>query len=230
MQKTIVITGASSGIGLELTKRHIENKDSVIAIVRKASTELKELNIQVLEGVDLTTNDAYQRIENFFTGIAKEKEGFKIDLLINNAGLFLNEEIPFDETSFDNMRKQFEVNTIAPLRVTSTLLPYLMKDSKVAMITSKMGSISDNGFGGYYGYRMSKCALNMGTMSLSKAIGQRGITFGLFHPGFVQTKMTSNQGDLTPTESSQRLFDSMSKMNEDNNMKYWDIDGSLIHW
>ena len=83
----------------------------------------------------------------------------KLDWLINNAGILSVESL--DSLDFDAMERQFKVNSLGPLRVTAALLPILGAGSKVGIITSRMGSVGDNTSGGYYGYRMSKAAVNM---------------------------------------------------------------------
>lgn len=99
------------------------------------------------------------------------------------------------------MREQFEVNAIGPLRVTAALAPLLRGGGKVAIITSRMGSIADNGSGGYYGYRMSKAAVNAAGMSLARDLKGRGVAVALIHPGMVATEMTGRNG-IAPAEAA----------------------------
>ena len=96
----------------------------------------------------------------------------RIDVLVNNAGILARDSL--DDLDFDGMRRQFEVNALGPLRVTHALLPNLGAGSKVVIITSRMGSIADNGSGGYYGYRMSKAAVNIAGVSLARDLRERG--------------------------------------------------------
>ena len=105
-----------------------------------------------------------QKRQIFFV-LRKASGDKKIDVLINNAGLLHKDEL--GEPDAGNIRAQFEVNALAPLRVTEALLKNLKDGSKVALITSRMGSIGDNGSGSRYGYRMSKAALNAAGKSLA---------------------------------------------------------------
>src|SRR5690606_40875438 len=100
----------------------------------------------------------------------------RIDLLICNAGILANERLgKIDEAGFDSMRRQFEVNTLGPLRVVQALLNHLKEGAKIGIITSRMGSMTDNGSGGSYGYRASKAAVNAVGKSLAIDLKPRGI-------------------------------------------------------
>ena len=78
-----------------------------------------------------------------------------------NAGILARESLgSIDAAGFERLRRQFEVNALGPLRVAQALAANLGKGSKIGILTSRMGSIADNGSGGYYGYRASKSAVN----------------------------------------------------------------------
>lgn len=193
---TVVVTGASRGIGLALCRVYQSRGDAVVAVCRAASDELESLGVEVLEGLDVTAADAGARL-------AVALEGRRVDVLINNAGVFGNNTL--GEIDFDDVLRQYMVNAVAPLRITEALLPVLGQGSKVAMITSRMGSITDNGSGAYYAYRMSKAALNAAGVSLARDLAPRGIAVALLHPGFVQTRMVGFAGDITPQQSAEGL-------------------------
>ena len=186
-----VITGANRGIGLELSRQLAARGETVIAACRHSSPELASLDVQVEADVDVA--DAAS-----LATFAKRLEGKTIDLLVNNAGI--GEFGGLDRLDFASVQRQFEVNAMGPLRVTTTLLPNLKRGSKVAIITSRMGSIADNGSGGSYGYRMSKAAVNAAGASLALDLKDKGIPVLLLHPGMVSTEMTGGQG--IPTRES----------------------------
>ena len=117
--------------------------------------------------------------------------GVALDELICNAGILREDGL--DDRAYDDIRAQLEVNAIAPLRVVAALHRNLRRGGKIALITSRMGSIGDNGSGGYYGYRMSKAALNAAGMSLARDLGVAGIAVAILHPGYVRTDMTGGQ-------------------------------------
>jgi NAD(P)-dependent dehydrogenase (short-subunit alcohol dehydrogenase family) len=193
---TVLITGANQGIGLELCRQLLGRGDVVIAACRRASAELRALGCRVVEDVEVTDDASVARL-------AAALAGQRIDVLVNNAGILSAESL--DDLDFDRIRAQFEVNALGPLRVTHALLGNLGRGSKVAIITSRMGSIADNGSGSYYGYRMSKAAVNMVGMSLARDLHARGIAVLLLHPGMVATGMTGGRG-IPAAESAAGLI------------------------
>ena len=182
---TSLVTGANRGIGLELARQLAARGDDVIAACRSSSDELDALGVRVETGVDVGDEDSVR-------SFADRLGDTKIDLLINNAGILRVESL--EDLDAQSLREQFEVNAIGPLRLTSALLPRLHSGSKVVLITSRMGSIGDNGSGGAYGYRMSKAALNMAGVSLARDLKKREIAVGILHPGMVATDMTKRFG------------------------------------
>lgn len=223
MSQKVVITGANRGIGLELAKRYKEAGDNVYALCRKSSDELNSLGVTVLSQVEVTSFEALQA--------AAQEIKDEVDLLICNAGILRDES--FDgllKGDFSQIEEQFQVNTLGPIKTLMSFMPYLKSGSKVAMITSRMGSIADNTSGSHYGYRMSKGALNNLCQSLSFDLQQKHINIGMFHPGWVQTEMTGRTGHLTPSESSTFLFQRIAELNKKNQMGFWHPDGELLPW
>jgi NAD(P)-dependent dehydrogenase (short-subunit alcohol dehydrogenase family) len=186
-----LVTGANRGIGLELCRQLKARGDQVIAICRKGSAELDALDVRIEPGIDVSDAGSIEQL-------AKRLSDVEIDVLINNAGVLHAEGI--DRMNFNGIVQQFEINALGPLRVTMALLPLLHDGSKVAIITSRMGSMADNGSGGYYGYRMSKAAVNAAGVSLAHDLKARGIAVGLLHPGMVATEMTGKNG-VSPEDS-----------------------------
>ncbi|WP_417656026.1 SDR family oxidoreductase [Pseudidiomarina aestuarii] len=215
----ILITGANRGIGLALTRRYLDRGDQVTAVCRSASPELRELNCNVIEGIDVTDSDALQKL-------SAELKNASIDVLINNAGLLNRESL--GDLNVESIRKQFDVNAIGPLLVTDALRPNLGKGSKVALITSRMGSMADNGSGAYYGYRMSKAALNAAGVSLANDLKDSGIAVGLLHPGFVQTEMVNNAGDISADEAAKRLVDRIDELTLKNTGSFRHSNGETL--
>jgi NAD(P)-dependent dehydrogenase (short-subunit alcohol dehydrogenase family) len=224
MSKTIVITGAGRGIGLALTKKFNERGDHVIALCRKNNDDLRSSGAEVIEGIDVTDLSSLSQLRDLFSGK-------NIDVLINNAGVMESELIEdFSESAFEKMRKQFEVNSLGPLKVTSTLLDSLAEGSKIAMITSRMGSISDNTSGKRYGYRMSKAALNIASVSMAQDLASRKIAVGIFHPGWVQTDMTGNSGHLTTEQCASNLVVRISELDLSTSGQFFHSSGEKLPW
>lgn len=146
--KNVVITGANRGIGLELAKHYRSLDYTVIGICRESSEELDDLADMVISDIDVRSAESIEMVaEVLASTLISSESGQQIDILINNAGIFLNETLK--DMDFDSIQTQMEINAIAPLRVTHAFQSMLWEGSKVAMITSRMGSVSDNGSGAY---------------------------------------------------------------------------------
>lgn len=217
---TWLVTGASRGIGLELCRQLASRGDRVIAACRKASPDLQSVGCRIVEDVEVRDDASVGRL-------AATLGDERIDVLVNNAGVLSRESL--GSLDFDAMRRQFEVNALAPLRVTQALLPKLGEGAKVVIITSRMGSVADNGSGGYYGYRMSKAAVNMAGKSLAEDLRPRGITVLLLHPGMVATDMTGRQG-IPPAESAAMLIERMDSLGLAGTGSFHHANGEPLPW
>ncbi len=225
MANTVVITGANRGIGLSFAKLYKKFGYEVYALCRQSSSELHTLGVKVIEGVDVADEKA--------AALVKEKlEGVAINLLINNAGILRNENL--GEVDYESIKSQFEVNALGPLRITEALMDQLTpaKDglARIAMITSRMGSIADNTSGGRYGYRMSKAALNIASVSLAHDLKDKNIVLGIFHPGLVATDMIGGYGDISPDEAAERLDKRIYAVKKENSGSFWHSNGEILPW
>jgi len=216
----IVVTGTNKGIGLQICTQLKERGDDVIAICRSPSQELIKLGIRVIEGIDVSDAKSIDRL-------VSELAGQEIDVLINNAGMLKVET--FGSIDYEDMLQQFRVNTLGPLRVTEALADNLKDGSKVAIVTSRVGSIEDNSSGGYYGYRASKTAVNQIGTNLKHELGPRGIAVALLHPGLVATEMTGGQGIL-PADSARGLIARIDDLNIENSGGFWHAEGYTLPW
>lgn len=220
----VIITGANRGIGLELVRQLKERGDSVVAVCRKSSAELGALApAAIIEGVDVSKPADVERLAD-----DAAIKAAPIDVLINNAGILRSESL--SSLDVDSIRTQFEVNSIGPLIVTSALRPALGRLAKVVIITSRMGSIADNGSGGYYGYRMSKAAVNMAGMSLARDLKGDGISVAILHPGAVKTEMTNNSGMIEAPESARGLIARIDELSLENTGTFWHMNGEVLPW
>lgn len=218
-----VVIGSNRGIGLEFCRQLSERGDHVIAVCRKKSPELEKLNAEIFDEFDATDEDSLSRLSEKF-----RSSGEKIDLLVHNAGIMRNETL--EDFNLETIREQFEVNALAPLRVVISLLDYLKPGSKVGLMTSRMGSISDNSSGGRYGYRISKAALNAGAMSLARDLCAREISVGILHPGYVRTDMTQQNGLIDPPESVRGLLDRIDQLSLETTGTFWHTNGEVLPW
>jgi NAD(P)-dependent dehydrogenase (short-subunit alcohol dehydrogenase family) len=218
---TVALTGANRGIGLELAKQLAARGDTVIAAVRSASDELASLDVEVHEGVDVADDKSVAQF-------ASALSGRTLDILINNAGILTRETL--DDLDWDRIRTQFEVNTLGPLRVTAALLPSLSEGSKVAIVSSRVGSLADNTSGNNYGYRMSKAAVNMVGVNLSHDLKEKGIAVVLLHPGYVRTGLTDMSGNIDPDEAARGLIERIDETTMERTGTFWHADGTELPW
>ncbi len=217
---TFLVTGGNRGIGLELCRQLSARGDHVIAACRTSSRALVDTGAEIHENVEVTDDASVKRF-------AQALDGKTIDVLINCAGILTREAL--DDLDMDRIRKQFEVNALGPLRVTAALLPNLKKGSKVAIITSRMGSIEDNTSGSRYGYRMSKAAVNMVGRSLAWDLKDKGIAVVLLHPGMVATEMTGRQG-IPPEEAAGGLIERIDALDIKKTGTFWHQNGEVLPW
>ncbi|MFO0657770.1 MAG: SDR family oxidoreductase [Polyangia bacterium] len=196
---TVLVTGASRGIGLDFVRAWLERGAHVIAGCRNptSASALGTLMSEYGERLRVMQLDVVDErsVETMAGAIGNQP----IDLLINNAGILQVETL--ENMDFASILDQFKVNALGALHVTRSLLSNLRDGAKIINITSRMGSLDDNTSGGYYGYRMSKAALNMATRSLAVDLKNRGIIVVAMHPGMVQTDLTRGFGMLTAAES-----------------------------
>ena len=217
---TMLITGANRGIGLELCRILSARGDEIIATCREGSSELEGLGVRIHTGLDVSDDASV-------ADLARAMDGVRLDVLVNNAGILTVETL--EDLDWNRIRRQFEVNTLGPLRVTRALLPSLRAGSTVVMMTSLMGSMADSTSGSYYGYRMSKAALNMAAMSLARDLESRKISVAILHPGMVATEMTGGRG-IPPSESAQGLVKRLDEWNLGRSGELRRASGETLPW
>lgn len=217
----VLVTGANRGIGLAFCQHYIAQGYQVFAVCRQTSEALSALGCVIIDDVDVTEPASLQRVVDALSMV-------ELDLVINNAGIFLNEKL--DNMDFAAIEKQFEVNALAPLKLIFLLQDKIVSGGKIAMITSRMGSISDNGSGEYYGYRMSKAALNAASKSLAVDLRAKEIAVAILHPGYVATRMVGFSGDVDPTQSVSGLTERIEALDLNNSGTFWHANGEVLPW
>ena len=219
---TYLITGANRGIGLEVARQLKERGEDVIATCRSTSPELNALSVRVEAGVDITSGDSV-------INLREKLNNTKVDVLIQNAGIAeFNSLSNLDPQS---IMHQFEVNALSPLCFVQTMLTQLSQSAKIALISSRMGSIDDNTSGGSYGYRMSKVALCMAGKSLSVDLKSKDISVAIIHPGLVSTRMTGfTSSGIQPKESAKGIIQRIHELTIDNTGTFWHANGEILPW
>jgi NAD(P)-dependent dehydrogenase (short-subunit alcohol dehydrogenase family) len=217
---TSLVTGCNRGIGLEIVRQLSERGDTLIGVCRSPNAELDALGIRIIDNVDVAEGEDVERLRQALAGES-------IDILVNNAGILRHDA--FGEIDYDDMLLQYKVNTLGPLRVTEALRDNLHKGSKVAIITSRVGSIDDNSSGGNWGYRASKTAVNMIGTNLMHELKPRGIAVALLHPGLVATDMTNRHG-VAPEDSARGLIERIDALSMENTGGFWHAEGYALPW
>jgi NAD(P)-dependent dehydrogenase (short-subunit alcohol dehydrogenase family) len=228
----VLITGASRGIGLEMVSygiernwrvfaccRHPQQADRLLALAKLANGRA---SVHVVDMEELATIQA----------LAYELRNEAIDILVNNAGIYGSDNNKFGNVDVASWSNTFQVNSIAPLKVAEALIEQVrMGERKViACMTSKMGSMADNGYGNSYIYRSSKAALNAVVKSMSIDLREDGIKCVALHPGWVKTDMGGPNAEITSRESVDCLFDIMLNLEQKDSGRFIDIDGTDIPW
>ena len=210
--QVILITGASSGIGLGLCNQLIEH-NKVIAIYNNNDSKLKKIdnsNLQYLK-CDLINLNDYNEIE-------KKILENNIDLVINCAGQFGSNKQSINDINFDNFLNLLRINSLSILKIVQLIysnnkIRFL---KKIINISSEGGSIERNNRGNAYIYRTSKSALNSISKNLSIDLKKNyGISVITIDPGNVQTNM-NNKGYLSPEKCAEYLVDIINDKNDYN--------------
>ena len=214
MSQVVLITGANRGIGNAFAKAYHAKGWRVLATAR--NPEAARAHLDFLPEQDILLLDVTS--EESIVSLKRTLKDLKLDLLINNAGIYLRDYGQLEEIKTENMMLQFQVNSLAPLLMAQTFLENLDQGSekltKIINITSRMGSIEDNTSGGSFGYRASKAALNCITKTLAVNLKNQGknVATMALHPGYVETDMTHNKGDITAEEAVQKMIIQIEKL------------------
>ena len=222
---TIMITGASRGLGLEFARQFYNEECRVIATCRspKDANELNAIGDIDVHALDVTDDKSV-------TTLADKLRGENIDILINNAGV-IGQRDGFGRIDYDIWAETMDTNVFGPMRVAEAFRDNVMNSYKKQMIfiTSRMGSITE-AVPNAYVYRSSKAALNMAVKCLSAELGEQGLIAVLFHPGHVQTDMGGQAAPVTPQKSIEGMKNQIVALTRDDNGRFLSYDGHHIPW
>ncbi|MCB4427943.1 SDR family oxidoreductase [Synechococcus sp. MU1643] len=219
---TFLVTGANRGIGLEYCRQLKARGDDVVAVCRQVSDGLEGLGVRVEAGFELSDSQAID-------DLVQRLDGAPLDGVILNAGIL--QSMGLMDLDPAGIRRQFEVNALAPLLLARALVDQMPSGAKLVLMTSRMGSIEDNSSGGSYGYRMSKVALNMAGKSLALDLESRGIAVAILHPGLVRTRMIGfNPSGIPPEQSVKGLLARIDGLTLATSGSFWHANGELLPW
>jgi NAD(P)-dependent dehydrogenase (short-subunit alcohol dehydrogenase family) len=228
----ILVTGANRGIGLEMVRYSMEQGWRVFACCRNPNNAESLFNIAKLSNGQISVHIADMQELATLQALSYELRNESIDMLINNAGVYGSEKNKFGSVDADGWLQAFQINCIAPLKMVEAFsAQLLMSEHKiVACMSSKMGSMADNGYGSSYIYRSSKAALNSVVKSLSIDLKEQGVISVALHPGWVKTEMGGANAEITARECVEQLFHNLLKLTVNDSGRFIDIDGSDIPW
>ena len=228
---TYFITGCNRGLGLEMAQQLVQRGERVIATCRDIATasDLTELALRS-KGLSLIEMDMAS-LESMTEAVALLNEE-PIDVFINNAGIYGPRDANFGNVAGDDMALVLHVNAIAPLQLTQLLIPRLRtgKGKKLAFVSSKMGSIADNGRGGSYIYRCSKTALNSVVKTLAVDLAEEGFIAAALHPGWVRTDMGGPNGLIDAEESVRGMLQVIDALTPATTGEFINYNGAAIPW
>lgn len=231
--KVALITGSNRGIGLEFVRQYASDGWCIFACCRNpaAAGMLKHLAGQFPEQIRIQALDVtdHRQIEQLSLAFA----GQPIDLLINNAGVYPPDRgDAFGKTDYAAWQHAFEVNTMAPLKMTEAFIQQIAQSGlkTIVTITSKMGSIADNRGGGSYIYRSSKAGVNIVTKSLSIDLSPQKIIAVVLHPGWVKTDMGGPGALITTEQSVTGMRRVIGNLTLADSGKFYAFDGHEIPW
>jgi NAD(P)-dependent dehydrogenase (short-subunit alcohol dehydrogenase family) len=228
---TILITGANRGIGLELTRQFADDGWAVLACCRNPAdaSDLQQLceRYPSIETLTLDVTD-YAQMQS----LAVQLQDRPIDILLSNAGIYGPRGANFGDVDAAAWREVLEVNTIAPLMLAQAFVEQVgaSRHKLIAVISSKMGSIADNGSGGSYIYRTSKTAVNQVVKSLANDLAGQGISVISLHPGWVQTDMGGANAEINTATSAAGLKTVLQAAGTAQSGQFFEYNGDAIPW
>ncbi|MCF7805506.1 MAG: SDR family oxidoreductase [Candidatus Marinimicrobia bacterium] len=228
---TVLIIGANRGLGLEWTKQWLERGANVIATARQPDKADALQNLKDEAGDRLRICQVDVSSDDSVDSLADELESEPVDILIHNAGVMGRAGLESLDTK--NVLEVMNVNSVGAIRTVRAFRDNLRKSggrSKIALITSLMGSIDDNRSGGSYAYRMSKAALNMAGRSMSVDLASDNIDVVILHPGWVKTDMGGASARITVDESVNGMMKVLDRLDASTSGTFWHSNGKQLPW
>ena len=228
---TILITGCNRGIGLEFVKQYAADGWRVYAACR-APDSAHALTALSKQHPSISIHALNVALEKDIYALSKQLHDIKLDILLNNAGIYASGGNQFGNINKADWLTAFEVNTIAPLLMAQAFLNQVLagKLKIIATVSSKMGSIDDNTSGSEYAYRTSKAAVNQVMKSLSIDLESKGIKTVALHPGWVRTDMGGPDALIDTVESVTGMRKVLAQLTRQQSGQFIGYDGALILW
>ncbi|MCX7820823.1 MAG: SDR family oxidoreductase [Brevinematales bacterium] len=230
MNKIVLITGASKGLGYFLVENFLKKDYIVLATYRRDEELLKTINHHNLRLFQMDVSEE-SSVKNCFEEIRKIY--YKIDIIVNNAAIYLEGKKPtppITDIDIENVITTYNVNAVGALRVLKYFYPMVLKseDKLIINISSEAGSIADCWRDREFGYCMSKAALNMLTKILSIYGKKDNVKVFSIHPGWMRTDMGGKEADISPEEAAIGIVKFVSSPAA--NHEFYDYTGKPMNW
>lgn len=224
---TVLVVGADRGIAHAVATQLHKRGDEVIGACLGDGDDLKQLGVGVEPHVDVTSAAAVDRL-----AASLKASGTRLDWLLHVAGVLGLDEL--GSIDYGDVSRQFEINAIGPLRTVEALRDLLAEGAKVGIVTSRVGSLADNGSGGMYAYRMSKAAANMAGLNLHHDLSPRGVSVLMLHPGMVATELTrdfpGSHSYIQPDEAAEGIIRNMDRLSPATSGRFQHSNGEYLPW
>jgi NAD(P)-dependent dehydrogenase (short-subunit alcohol dehydrogenase family) len=227
MMNSILVVGADRGIANAICRQLDARGDHVIAACLGGGEGFTEGGVDTIGGIDVTSGPAVKVLVD-----ALRARGARLDWVLHVAGVLGLDTL--GEIDYDDMRRQFEINTLGPLRVAEACVPFMGPGSKLGIVTSRVGSLGDNSSGGMYAYRVSKAGANMVALNLHHDLSKRGIAVVALHPGMVATDLTKDYPGtynyIQPDEAARGLIARMDELEVSSSGQFRHANGDQLLW
>lgn len=224
---SILVVGADRGIANAICRQLHARGDRVIAACLGKGEGFAEGGIDSIGGIDVTSDAAVRKLVE-----GLHARSARLDWVLHVAGVLGLDEL--GRIDYDDMRRQFEINTLGPLRVAEACIPFVGPGSKLGIVTSRVGSLGDNGSGGMYAYRVSKAGANMVALNLHHDLSKRGMAVVALHPGMVATDLTKdypgNFNYIQPEEAARGLIARMDELTPASSGQFRHANGDKLLW
>jgi NAD(P)-dependent dehydrogenase (short-subunit alcohol dehydrogenase family) len=220
---TALIIGASRGIGLEMARQYLADGWRVIATARKAE------DVDTLAAMGAEAHALEVTNVEACAGLGWKLDGEELNVAILNAGVYGPRHDGFPlQTDFDSV---MHTNVLAAMRLLPIVAPMVgAARGKLAVLSSRMGSLSERNNPSGSLYRASKAALNSVLIDTALTFGKQGATCVAFHPGWVRTDMGGAGADISAEESAAGIRATLAALPASDTAVYRNYDGTTIGW
>lgn len=237
---TVLVTGASRGLGLEFVRQYAADGWRVLAVVRDPAAATDLAALATASGGRVTVHTADMADFASIDALAASLRGTPVDVLINNAGTMGRENFAeagmnaqrFGHTHYDDWTEVFRVNVEAPMKMAEALIDNVLAggQKKIVTLTSQVGSITNNRIGGLYTYRSTKAAANMVMKSMAIDLAKRGVVCAPLHPGWARTGLGGPDAPLEPTVCVTGLRRVIADLSPETTGRFLQYDGTELPW